>query len=188
MKPRYWLLGLGVGLLAVQHLACSSEFTSCEARRNCAPGGAGGNGGAVGDPSAGLAGEISDGGTSGEAGAAGEAVTPGCLRDADCSDGLACNGTEQCLGGICQAGTAPCARPPSWSPSSPPPSISNGPTTSSKPAKPPTSPKTATPPPTPASTIAQYSKNREIDHCPAGLLTSVRHVLNHDSHSPPPPR
>jgi len=33
---------------------------------------------------------------------------PGCAIDADCDDGLFCNGAETCVGGSCQAGTDPC--------------------------------------------------------------------------------
>ena len=31
-----------------------------------------------------------------------------CLEDIDCDDGVYCNGTETCVDGSCQAGTAPC--------------------------------------------------------------------------------
>ena len=34
-------------------------------------------------------------------------ATPGCSVDADCDDGLFCNGSETCNAGTCQAGTAP---------------------------------------------------------------------------------
>ena len=33
----------------------------------------------------------------------------GCLEHADCDDGSYCNGVEQCVGGACQPGAAPCA-------------------------------------------------------------------------------
>jgi hypothetical protein len=32
-------------------------------------------------------------------------ATPACLVDADCDDGLYCNGAETCLAGVCKAGT-----------------------------------------------------------------------------------
>lgn len=32
----------------------------------------------------------------------------GCLEDAECDDGLYCNGAEQCVGGACEPGVAPC--------------------------------------------------------------------------------
>lgn len=34
-------------------------------------------------------------------------TTTGCQRDADCDDGIFCNGAETCLGGICQPGSLP---------------------------------------------------------------------------------
>ncbi len=36
-------------------------------------------------------------------------LTPTCLSDPDCDDGLFCNGVETCVGGLCQAGSDPCA-------------------------------------------------------------------------------
>jgi len=33
---------------------------------------------------------------------------PLCMVDADCGDGLACNGTERCVGNICEPGDPPC--------------------------------------------------------------------------------
>ncbi|MCP4249428.1 MAG: hypothetical protein GY778_20490 [bacterium] len=33
---------------------------------------------------------------------------PGCAADAECDDGLFCNGVEVCLAGTCEAGTDPC--------------------------------------------------------------------------------
>ena len=39
-------------------------------------------------------------------------TTSGCQSNADCNDGLFCNGTESCVNGACQAGTTPaCASP-----------------------------------------------------------------------------
>jgi len=69
-------------------------------------GGIGGNGGAAGE--AGTGGLI---GEAGAAGAGGAEPQPECLKDADCADGLACNGTETCLKGVCKPGVAPCANP-----------------------------------------------------------------------------
>ena len=39
---------------------------------------------------------------------AGPLVFPGCQDNADCSDGLFCNGAETCVAGACQAGGDPC--------------------------------------------------------------------------------
>ncbi len=118
MKLKYWLLGLGLGALAAQQLACSSEFTSCQAKRNCPAGGSGGAGGEAGeagDATGGHAGDVNEAGSSGEAGssAAGAGGEPAvaCTLDADCSDALACNGIESCVDGTCKAGTPPCANP-----------------------------------------------------------------------------
>jgi hypothetical protein len=36
-------------------------------------------------------------------------VVDGCTANADCDDGLYCNGAETCTNGLCAAGTAPCA-------------------------------------------------------------------------------
>jgi hypothetical protein len=36
-------------------------------------------------------------------------ATPDCTTDANCDDGLFCNGAETCIDGFCQPGAAPCA-------------------------------------------------------------------------------
>src|SRR5213075_264814 len=33
-------------------------------------------------------------------------IVAGCTTDADCNDGNLCNGSETCVGGVCQQGTA----------------------------------------------------------------------------------
>lgn len=38
---------------------------------------------------------------------ASDLIALACISDADCDDGLYCNGTETCAGGTCQTGTAP---------------------------------------------------------------------------------
>jgi len=40
--------------------------------------------------------------------ALGWTAAPACTTDADCDDGLYCNGAETCVAGVCQAGTPPC--------------------------------------------------------------------------------
>jgi len=35
-------------------------------------------------------------------------VDPDCYNDSDCTDGVFCNGVEQCSGGVCVVGTEPC--------------------------------------------------------------------------------
>jgi len=112
--------------------SCSDDFTSCEASRSCAPiggtGGAGGGGGRSDIPATAGAAPASEGGMggtdsvvgtsgagggaeAGAGGAGGAAPQPECSKDAECSDGLACNGTETCVEGVCQPGVAPCANP-----------------------------------------------------------------------------
>lgn len=121
--------------------SCSSPFSDCVSARDCASGNAGEggepaasggssgaslgsagmNGGeATGGAAMGEAGEGGEGGAlnpsetagaSGEAGAGGAAPIPECVHDADCSDHLACNGTETCVEGKCNPGSAPCANP-----------------------------------------------------------------------------
>ncbi|HTA91022.1 MAG TPA: putative metal-binding motif-containing protein [Polyangiaceae bacterium] len=99
---------------AVLTESCSSGFTSCDSTKTCSPptGGAAGTSGQAGGASGdndGIAG--AGGGEAGAAGAGGGDAQPECSRDADCSDGLACDGEETCVAGSCQPGVAPCANP-----------------------------------------------------------------------------
>jgi Putative metal-binding motif len=105
--------------------ACTSPFSSCEAYRNCANVSAGSNGQAgeggapPGDADAatpqegGAAGAWAGAAGQSAAGAGGEAPAVECVRDSDCSDGLACNGEETCDQGSCTPGVSPCANPDS---------------------------------------------------------------------------
>ena len=78
------------------------------------------DGGATGgapEETSGRAGEgggpATNAGTAGEAGQAGaggaSTIVPGCKRNEDCDDGLACNGQESCSNGNCVPGAAACA-------------------------------------------------------------------------------
>jgi hypothetical protein len=70
-------------------------------------GGSGGEGGAgLGAGAGGAGGAGGAWGPTGAGGAGG--ATPLCVVDADCDDGLHCNGTEACLSGACSPGTPPC--------------------------------------------------------------------------------
>jgi len=120
------IAGLGAGLV---FSGCSS-FATCEESRSCVAGSAGQSG----SPAAGKAGAPSDGAAAGAdsdtsggsssggkaavasaeagaAGAAGDGSTAECVRDADCSNGLACDGVETCDAGTCRPGAPPCANP-----------------------------------------------------------------------------
>ncbi len=135
------VLGSAVCAAGLSVAACSSRFSGCESARDCPGSAAGGsaqagesdapsgeagarsNGAAGADSGAGesTGGASGNSGASGgadnagapssEAGAGGEAPTPECVTDADCSDHLACNGTELCQAGVCTPGVAPCANP-----------------------------------------------------------------------------
>ena len=90
-----WLRSVGgvwLGLCALGAQGCSEPFRACETSPGCAS----------------LPAEVQ-----GDAGAnAGHAATSddlgpslvACLADANCDDGLRCNGVESCLGGSCQPG------------------------------------------------------------------------------------
>jgi hypothetical protein len=56
-------------------------------------------------------GEAGSAGSVDTAGDGGEGPKPECVSDADCSDHLACNGSETCDDGVCKPGVAPCANP-----------------------------------------------------------------------------
>jgi len=77
MSCKYWLLFGSLTLSATQSVACSSKFSSCEARRTCPSGGASGT--------AGTAGTSTDGGEAGaaEGGAAGSDARGGTAGTAD---------------------------------------------------------------------------------------------------------
>lgn len=103
---------------ATQLVGCSSDFSSCEARRNCPSvednAGAAGEGESAGaSGSGGAAGGAGTGGDAGDAGASGSTGMPlpvACTTTADCDDGLACNGTETCsAAGLCASGEPPCS-------------------------------------------------------------------------------
>ncbi|HEY3253067.1 MAG TPA: Ig domain-containing protein, partial [Polyangiaceae bacterium] len=66
MSYKYWLLFGSLALAAAQTVACSSEFSSCQAKRTCPAGGAAGASGMAGAPDAGAGAATDDG----EAGAA----------------------------------------------------------------------------------------------------------------------
>jgi hypothetical protein len=116
---KFWWLAV-VSAVALAVAGCSS--TSGE------DSGAGGGGGAVGGGSGGGSGGGAGGGGGNDAGAAdagpnlpppsdaGECPPQGphgvCASNADCDDGLFCNGAETCQDGACVAGTAPACTSP----------------------------------------------------------------------------
>jgi Putative metal-binding motif len=128
-QASWWLVLVAVGSAGLIAPGCSSDFSSCEAYRDCPNSGAAGVGGAdagagVGvsgapDVSAGAGaggegdriGAAGEGGQVGDGGQAGDASSVECTIDADCSDHLACDGVESCVHGACVPGVAPCANP-----------------------------------------------------------------------------
>jgi Putative metal-binding motif len=128
-QASWWLVLVAVGSAGLIVSGCSSDFSSCEAYRDCPNSGAAGVGGAdagagVGvsgapDVSAGAGaggegdriGAAGEGGQAGAGGQAGDASSIECTIDADCSDHLACDGVESCVHGACVPGVAPCANP-----------------------------------------------------------------------------
>ncbi len=73
-------------------------------------GAASADGGDGGEPASGGASAGNGGAGAGTSGAGAPPIVT-CVADGDCSDGLACNGTEKCTNGACISGTAPCANP-----------------------------------------------------------------------------
>jgi len=73
MSYKYWLLFSSLALGATHNLACSSKFSSCEARRTCPSGGAAGTTGTAGARTAGGDAGGNEGGSGGVNAQAGEA-------------------------------------------------------------------------------------------------------------------
>jgi hypothetical protein len=111
--------------------ACTSEFEDCQETRTCAGSGAGADGvggtedgsgastgtgaGTASGAATGSAGADPQGGAAGNGdgqgagGSGGEAEPQPCTEDAECDDGLYCNGVEQCVEKECAAGSEPCS-------------------------------------------------------------------------------
>ncbi len=104
-------LGLVSGLgVAASTVSCSREFSSCDSAKTCV---LTTGSGAESDHDAGANGEAETvAGAPSDAGAGGGGEPqPVCSKDADCNDGLACDGTETCVAGVCQPGVSPCTNP-----------------------------------------------------------------------------
>ena len=127
-----WLVTGFAGFGACLALPGCSPDSSCQTTRTCPRTEAGqgglGSGLEAGAPSKGatagaapnaggpsnVGGANAEAGASGESGAGGDANQPSstaCINDADCSNGLACDGIERCNAGTCLPGAPACANP-----------------------------------------------------------------------------